>query len=187
MLNNIIMKKNSCLLLLITALPLLMMAQWPGEVTVVESIGNDSVIVSGDLANGKKIEDLRWASNSSNACFPTTQNIKFMGNHVFFTTAIPPHSIMNISVMPADDTANLSIYAYMSGTQEHYLVPNLPSCITCEADHKWDGKWKGKIQTAERKVEFNNPTDRYYNILIGVTAPIDVTTGQFNLKIKVKT
>ena len=142
--------------------------------------------VLGDLAKGKIIDDLRWASSSSNACFPATQNVKFRGNHVFYATTIPPHSIMYISVKPTDDKADLSMYAYMSGVDEHYLVPNLPSCITCEADHKWDGNWKGKVQTSERKVEFNNPTDRPYSILIGVSAPSGVATGQFNLKIKLK-
>jgi hypothetical protein len=41
------------------------MAQWPSEVTMVTSKGNDSVTVDGDLA-GKIIQDLSWASSSSN-------------------------------------------------------------------------------------------------------------------------
>ncbi len=171
---------------LITALPLITMAQWPAEVTIVESKGNDSVIVQANLARGKIISDLSWAASSANACFPTMQNRKFTGKHVFFATTIPPHSIMNISVTPVKDTANLSIYAYMSGTDTYYLVPNLPSCITCEADHKWDMKWVGKVQTSERKVEFNNPSGRDYSILIGITAAGGVSEGQFDLKIKVK-
>jgi hypothetical protein len=180
------MKKTIYLAMMIMAVPLLTMAQWPSEVTLVDSKGNDSVIVSGDLAKGKIIEDLTWASSSSNACFVATQNTKFRGNHVFFATSIPPHSIMNISVTPKDAAGDLSIYAYMSGQQEHYLVPDLPSCITCEADYKWDGVWKNRVQTSERKVEFNNPTGETYNILIGVTAPKGVTSGEFNLKIKLK-
>jgi hypothetical protein len=180
------MKRMLCQTILAITLPLLTMAQWPDEVTIVDSKANDSIIVRGNLATGKLISDLRWAESSSNACFPSIQNWKFMGNHVFFATTIPPYSVMNISVIPADDTVNLSIYAYMSGTNDHYLVPNLPSCITCEADHKWDRKWVGKIQTSERKVEFNNPTGRVYSILIGVTAPAGVISGQFNLKVRVK-
>jgi hypothetical protein len=150
----------------------------------VESRGNDSVTISGDLAKGKIIQDLSWASNSSNACFVATQNIKYRGNHVFYATTIPPHSIMNISVTPTDEKGDLSIYAYMSG--DHYLVPDLPQCITCEADYKWDGQWKNKVQTHERKLEFSNPTNNTYNILIGISAPKGVTTGQFNLEVKVK-
>lgn len=157
---------------------------WSKEVTVVASKGNETVVVAGDLATGKIIEDLSWASTSSNACFPATQNLKFRGNHVFYATTIPPRSIMKISVKPDDEKGDLSLYAYMIGNQDFSLVPNLPRCITCEADHKWDRPWKGKVQTSERKVEFQNPTQNTYNILIGVAAPKDVTTGKFKVEIK---
>jgi hypothetical protein len=179
------MKKVIYLFILMTT-SILAKAQWPSEVTLVESKGNDSVTVGGDLANGRIIEDLRWASYSTNACFVATQNTKFRGNHVFYVTTIPPHSIMNISVTPTDPAGDLSMYAYMTGLNDHRLVPDLPSCITCEADYKWDGNWKGKVQTSERKVEFNNPTDQTYQIRIGVTAPKGITSGQFNLKVKLK-
>ncbi len=161
-------------------------AQWPSNVTPVESKSNDSVIVSGDLAKGVLMDDLSWAANSSNACFPATQNLKFRGNHVLYATSIPPRSILTISVSPTDANGDLSIYGYMMGNTEYRVVPNLPSCITCEADHKWDRPWKGKVQTSERKIEFQNPTQNTYNIVIGVAAPKDVSTGQFNLKIKLK-
>lgn len=161
-------------------------AQWPSNVTTIESKANDSVIVSGDLANGALMEDLSWAANSSNACFPATQNLKFRGNHVLYATSIPPRSILTISVAPTDANGDLSIYGYMMGNTEYRVVPNLPSCISCEADHKWDGKWKGKVQTSERKIEFQNPTQNTYNIVIGVSAPKDITSGKFNLKLKLK-
>jgi len=161
-------------------------AQWPSNVTKVESKANDSVLVSGDLAAGALMEDLSWAANSSNACFPATQNLKFRGNHVLYATSLPPRSILTISVTPTDANGDLSIYGYMMGNKEYMIVPNLPGCITCEADHKWDGKWKGKVQTSERKIEFQNPTQNTYNIVIGVSAPKDVTTGQFTLKLKLK-
>jgi len=161
-------------------------AQWPSNVTSIESKANDSVIVSGDLASGALMEDLSWAANSSNACFPATQNLKFRGNHVLYATSIPPRSILTISVNPADANGDLSIYGYMMGNTEYRVVPNLPSCISCEADHKWDGKWKGKVQTSERKIEFQNPTQNTYNIVIGVAAPKNVITGKFNLKLKLK-
>jgi hypothetical protein len=180
------MKKSIYLAIIIMAVPLLSMAQWPSEVTVVVSKSNDSVTVSGDLANGAIMEDISWAASSSNACFPATQNLKFRGNHVLYATSMPPRSIMTITVSPVDANGDLSIYGYMMGGTEYRVVPNLPSCITCEADHKWDRPWKGKVQTSERKIEFQNPTQNTYNIVIGVAAPKDVTTGQFNLKIKLK-
>lgn len=180
------MKKSICFTILAMSFTLLSIAQWPSNVTFVAGKANDSVTVSGDLASGKIMEDLSWAANSSNACFPATQNLKFMGNHVLYATTLPPRSVLTISVIPADANGDLSIYGYMMGNNEKYIVPDLPSCVTCEADHKWDRPWKGKVQTSERKIEFQNPTQNTYNIVIGVTAPKDMTTGQFNLKIKLK-
>lgn len=159
-------------------------AQWPSTVTVVNMDDKDSVTVKGDLAKGSKMDDLSWAWNSANACFPGTQSSKFKGNHVFFAVTMPPRCEMFISVTPTDANGDLSIYAYRIGAGEYYLVPDLNSCITCEADHKWDGKWKGKEQTSERKVSFQNPGKELYNILIGVSGPAAATSGAFNLKIK---
>jgi hypothetical protein len=180
------MKKTVSFISLFLFLTGASLAQWPAEVTVVPSKGNDSVTVTGDLSSGKIIPDLTWASNSANACFVATQNTKYRGNHVFYATTIPPHSIMNISVKPTDESGDLSIYAYMTGMDSHYLVPDLPQCITCEADYKWDGKWKNRVQTSERNMEFNNPTGNTYNILIGVSAPKGITSGAFQVKIRVK-
>ncbi len=180
------MKKISLLLAVCCCLAGAIQAQWPANVTVVSTKANDSVTVSGDLATGTLMDDLSWAANSSNACFPATQNLKFMGNHVFFAATLGPRSILTISVTPTDANGDLSIYGYMLGNKEYRLVPDLPSCVTCEADHKWDRPWKGKVQTSERKIEFQNPTQNTYNILIGVTAPKDVTTGTFSLKLKLR-
>ena len=173
-------------LLLALAAPFVTIAQWSPDVKVIDSKANDAVTVSGDLGTGKIIEDLSWASNSANACFVETQYNKFRGHHVFFTTTIPAHSVMTISVKPVNKSGNLSLYGYMSGMEVNYLVPDLPKCITCEADYKWEGEWKGKKQTSERKIEFNNPTDGPFSIVIGVTGPKGITTGLFNLKVKVK-
>jgi hypothetical protein len=93
---------------------------------------------------------------------------------------------MTITVTPADANGNLSIYGYMMGADEHRIVPDLPSCITSEADYKWDRPVKGKTQTADRIIEFQSPTQNTYNIVIGVAAPGGVTSEQFNVKIKLK-
>ena len=97
---------------------------------------------------------------------------------------MPPQCEMFISVTPTDANGDLSVYAYRLGAADYSLVPNIERCITCEADHKWDGKWKGKVQTSERKLNFQNPGQDNYNILIGVSAPAAVSAGQFKLKIK---
>lgn len=148
------------------------------SVTKIDAKPNDSVTVSGDLAKGSEIEDLSWAWNSSNACFPATQAAKFNGKHVLYSLTLGPRSILTITAAPDDTKANISLYGYMLGNNESYIVPNLPSCVTCEADHKWDRPWKGKVQTHERKIEFQNPTQNTYNIIIGVTSPRDAASGQ---------
>lgn len=180
------MKKNFQLLVWMLLIAFSANAQWPANVTAVAAKANDSVTVSGDLSTGKSMEDLSWAANSSNACFPATQNAKFNGNHVLYATTLPPRSIITITVKPTDDAGNLSLYGYMMGNNEFMIVPNLPSCITCEADHKWDRPWKGKVQTSERKIEFQNPTQNTYNIVIGVTSPKEAPGGTFTLKLKLK-
>ncbi|MEW6126897.1 MAG: hypothetical protein AB1757_07645 [Acidobacteriota bacterium] len=156
---------------------------WPAQVKVISSKANETVKASGDLAEGSLMEDLSWASNSSNACFPATQNEKFRGNHVLYATTIPPRSILTVTLKPDAADANMSLYGYMQGNNSFDLVPNLPRCITCEADHKWDRPWKGKVQTSERKIAFQNPTMNTYNIVIGVSAPKGTTSGKYTVEI----
>jgi len=138
---------------------------------------------SGDLADGVKIHDLSWASKSSVACFPATQNHKFTGNHIIYITEIPPHSKMAITVIPKNKNDNMSIYAYMVGTNNNAMVPNLSSCITCEAEHKWDYKKRGKTQDHTRTVNLN-AINRAYKVVIGVAGANGLDKGSFVLQIK---
>jgi hypothetical protein len=182
--------KRLLVLAAIAALPVLAAGQkptgWPAPVTVIKSETNQVVTLDGDLASGELMEDLSWAERSSNACFPATQNLKFRGNHVLFATTMPPRSIMTIAVKPYDESGDLSLYAYLLPSTDFSVVPDLAKCITCEASHKWDRPWKGKVQTSERKVELQNPTTNTFNVVIGVAAPKGVSSGQFKLSIDVK-
>ncbi|MGK2864701.1 MAG: hypothetical protein ACSLE0_22415, partial [Chitinophagaceae bacterium] len=63
-------------------------------------------------------------------------------------------------------------------------VPNLSSCITCEADYKRDRKMKFRATTYEREMEFRNPTEKEFNIIIGVSAPKGVTERKFTVMVK---
>lgn len=139
----------------------------------------------GNLNEGVKIHDLSWAANSSVACFPGTQNTKFRGNHVLYETQIPPRSVMTITVIPEDKNANFSLYAYQDGTTSTYYPPNLPRCVSCEADHKWDYPKRGKTQDHTRSVQLNainNP----YRVVIGVVGAEGLTEGKYQLQIKVE-
>ncbi len=153
------------------------------EVKVLKVKANANVSFQGNLSEGRQITDLKWAANSSVACFPTNQNQKFSGNHVFYSTTIPRRSEMFIKVIPKDKEQNFSLYAYEVGLTNDQLPPKLNSCITCEADHKWDYKYRGKTQDHTRKVRvnaINNPN----KVIIGVVGANGLTEGDFTLEIK---
>ncbi|MDC8005523.1 hypothetical protein POV27_15805 [Aureisphaera galaxeae] len=174
------------LLYVIVFLPLIAIAQ--PKVYSVEPVPNKEVLYEGNLIEGTFLQDLSWAWNSSNACFPETQKTKFTGKHLFFTGIIPRYSEMTVTVIPKDPSKNFSIYAYEMGTGSDYLVPNLPRCIRCEADHKRDRAFAGKApqdhtRTVENLVAINNP----YRVVIGVTGADGLEEGEFILKISMKT
>lgn len=159
--------------------------QKPLKKYALKSEKGKTLTYTGDLSEGVKIHDLSWASKSSVACFPGTQNSKFTGSHIIYITEIPPHSIMDIQLIPDNPRANMSIYAYQIGTTNNSIVPNLNSCVTCEADYKWDYPKRGKTQNHTRKVSLNainNP----YKVVIGIAGANGLTTGTFKLKITVK-
>jgi len=150
------------------------------EVTIK---ANSTVTYQGNLTDGQQISNLKWAANSSVACFPATQNQKFSGNHVFYSTTIPKRSEMFIKVIPKDKKQNFSLYAYEVGLNNEVIPPKLNSCITCEADHKWDYKHRGETQDHTRKVRLNainNP----YKVVISVVGAEGLTEGGFTLDIK---
>ncbi|NPA44849.1 MAG: hypothetical protein GXO49_04880 [Chlorobi bacterium] len=157
--------------------------QRPLKMYSAESVKGKTLAYSGDLAEGTKIYDLSWASKSSVACFPATQNHKFNGNHIIYITEIPEHSKMTITVIPENKKDNMSIYAYMVGQNDNSIVPNLNSCITCEAEYKWDYKKVGKTQDHTRTVHLN-AVNRAYKVVIGVAGADGLTEGKFILRIK---
>lgn len=170
------------LLLSFTSFPLF--SQTPAY---FESTPNEITEMRGDLSEGFQMDDLSWAWNSSVACFPETQKAKFTGNHVLYVTDLPRYSEMDVTVIPDDENANFSIYAYEIGaTNDGSIVPNLSSCIRCEVEHKWDYKYKGKTQdhtrTAKYLVAINNP----YKVIIGVTGADGLQEGGYTLQVKLK-
>ena len=148
-------------------------------------ITGEVTTVGGNLNTGDFMSDLAWAANSSVACFPATQNQKFTGKHVLYTTVIPKYSEMFIKVIPKNKKQNFSIYAYMVGKTNEEVPPKLNSCITCEADYKWDRKWRGKTQDHTRKARLN-AINRSYKVVIGVAGAEGLVEGDFELEIVIK-
>jgi len=95
------------------------------------------VSIYGNFDEGSFMSNISWAWNSAVACFPQTQSRKFTGHHVLYAIDLPAYTEYEIWVEPADKNANFSLYAYQVGTiSANNTVPNLSSCIRCEADHK---------------------------------------------------
>jgi hypothetical protein len=142
-------------------------AQFPVHVKEIKSVINKTVSIKGNLAIGAIMKDLSWAWKSYIACFPGTQKEKYTRNHLLYYTGLAPHTVMKIILEPNDKNVNLSLNAYPIGTTNYSTVPSLYSCVSCEADHKWDYPKKGRKQDHTRIVELNtikNP----YNAVIGV-------------------
>lgn len=154
-------------------------------VYTIKNAPNMTSTVTGSLKDGKKLGSLSWASTSSNACFPATQNSKFTGNHVLFVTDMPPRSIMTVTVTPNVAGTNLSIYGYQIGAGKTILPESLQSCVTCEADHKWDYPKRGKVQTDARTITFNS-IGNAYSIVIGIAGADGLTEGDFSVAVTLK-
>ncbi len=162
------------------------MAQFPSHVKEIKLQANKTVSARGNLSQGTAMPDLSWAWSSSIACFPGTQQKKFNGKHVFFHVNLAPHSIINIKLIPKDKSKNMSLYGYQIGQGKTYMVPNLSSCVSCEADHKWDYPKRGKTQDHTRSISFNaikNP----YTVVIGVAGADGLSSGDFDIQVFWKT
>ena len=157
------------------------------NITKLEPQPNQTLAWAGSLENGVLMEDLSWAWNSSVACFPSFQAHKFRGKHVMYLVDIPRYTEYEITVIPADESENYSLYAYQVGTiDDSNVVPNLSSCIRCEADYKWDRPYANRTQDHTRTVRdilaINNP----YQALIVVVGPEGVDESEFQIQITTK-
>lgn len=180
------MKKSTFFVLACILVSLHLMAQKEQEPIWLTLKPNEAFSVKGNLKDGKIMPDLSWAWNSAVACFPQTQVQKFTGNHVLYALDLPNFSEMEILLIPADEKANFSIYAYEVGkVSNNNTVPNLSSCIRCEAEHKWDYKKRGQTQDHTRRIydilAINNP----YQVIIGVVGANGLQEGDFTLQLKI--
>ena len=160
---------------------------WPAYVTKLKlHTARDQIVsISGKIENGVDMPDLSWASTSSMACFPATENAKFQSKHVMFATIIPTRSTMIIKVIPKDPNVDLSLWAYSIGTTDYSTPPKVPRSVSCEYDAKWDRAWANKTQDHTRSVELR-AVGNSYNILIGVSGPATTKAADFDLEVLVK-
>lgn len=172
---------SSCLVLALAAPAF---AEWPAGLTVLPVKKGSTVEVKSDLEKGAPMPDLSWASTSSMACFPATQNKKFRGHHKLYVLTMPARSEMTITLTPKG-RKDMSLYAYQIGTTFFDLPPKVARATSCEADHKWDYPKKGKTQGKKRIVKLTS-VNHPYNVVIGIAAPAGTTKGAFKLEVSVK-
>lgn len=146
---------------------------------------NQVKVYTGDLSTGAPLSSLSWASTSSMACWPATENTYFNGNHVYYITTIPARAELYVTVIPDDPNVNLSIYGFQVGTNNNAMPPDITSCVACESERKWDRPRVGKTQDHTRTIYFNSTTDAY-KIVIGVVGADGLATGTFKIKFDLK-
>lgn len=137
---------------------------------------------TGKLEDGGKI-DLAFASKSSVACWPATENVNFNGNHVVYRTSLPSYAEMVVTATPKDAKTDLSVYAYMVAAGDTKTIPpNVSSSVSCEAgyDAKTDNN-PGKAETVKLN-SVKNP----YAVYIAVAGANGTTAGAFDLKVEYK-
>ena len=134
-----------------------------------------------DIKNGVIVQDLSWAWNSSVACFPETQKKSFTGKHILFKTEIPANSEMTVTLKPTKRATKLSLYGYQIGINSEALIPNLSSCVTCEADNNQSKR----ATNNQRSIQFT-AIQRPYKVIIGIAGESGLTEGDFTFSIAVK-
>ncbi len=139
--------------------------------------------LKGNLNEGVFMQDLSWASKSSMACFPATQNTKFNGKHVLYQTTVPANMNIKVTVIPENTSANMSVYTILDGTSNTVLPPEIATCSSCEAEHKWDYKKAGKTQDHTRWVAFDS-FGGTYRLVIGVAGANGLDSGAYTLKVE---
>ena len=143
--------------------------------------------VAGNLKDGVRILNLRWAESSSVACFPGTRFEMFTGNHVFYRITLPAQALMKIVVEPQNGK-QISLYALRQGMSRQQVPPDVTSAISCEASYPiyadlTSGRRVSNKDDGKRRVEYmsvNSP----YSILIGVAGANGLTEGDFKLSVQ---
>lgn len=147
----------------------------------IEAQAGQVLVYEGDLAQGALMNDLSWAWNSQNACFVSIRQNQFNGHHMLYATNLPKYSTLTIRLEPEPNAGAMSLYAYSTGASwGHQFVPDLPSCVSCEADFQGPQS-KGPIREVSLQA-INNP----YVVVIGVAGAEGLTKGRYKLSLELK-
>ena len=146
--------------------------------------------ITGNIKDGTKLKSLRWAENSSVACFPGTRASYFTGNHVFYRITMPAASSMKITLMPKNG-AKLSLYTLRQGMdpKRQQVPPNVNRAISCEASYPIVANLPSGRQVRNKQKEIKTEfisVRSPYSMLIGIAGQNGATVGDFDLKVEVK-
>ena len=149
--------------------------KWPAGTKLLTLDGAGKAKFAGDLSAGKELCTLSWASQSTVACFPGTQNEHFAGNHVFYALKqpVPAKSALTITATPKPDV-EVSLYGWWMATSSFYVPPFVPSVGACEASHTKSLSHAPNPGVPE-SIYFENPGDNEYNVFFAVAG--DAATG----------
>ena len=134
---------------------------------------------AGNLNNGSKLGSLTFAHGGDNdPCWPSTEDVNFDGNHVFFVFDKEGNDLVTFRVEP-DPGVDVSLYVMefpSDGDVEQ--PPPINGISRCEA--AYDQKTDGNPGEAEEVSELYGFPDR--GVLIGVAGANDTVSGGFVLK-----
>ncbi|MES0490420.1 MAG: hypothetical protein ABUK01_10535 [Leptospirales bacterium] len=173
--------KVKALFFILLTMVLVISAAWPKKVKTLHVESGKKTVVQDSLAGGVLMEDLSWAWDSQNACFPATQASQFRGKHKFYAFEIPPYSEVEIRVTPEKEDIN--IYGYQVSNRDFStLPPNLNGVVACEAGLNYKGANPGQPE----KMRFNAIRNSYH-IVIAVTSASVKSDAKYTLSIEMKT
>ncbi len=146
--------------------------------------------ITGNIKDGQILSSLRWAEQSSVACFPGTRFEMFNGKHVFYRITLPAASSMVVTVTPKNN-APVSLYALRQGSAlaDQTVPPNVKSAISCEASYPiyanlGSGRTVRNKDDGTRKIQYIS-VGSPFSILIGVAGANGATEGEFTLKVEI--
>lgn len=155
------------------------------KVYQLETPQNQISLFEGELSEGQTMP-LRWAENSSVACFPGTRFVEFQGHHVLYRMTMPAYSDLKITVQPKDPKDRINIYALRLGINNQDTPPNISSAISCEAAYPiYAGDPNFNAPAEPQSVSYIS-VNRPYTILIGVSGAKGIVEGAYELKVELK-
>lgn len=154
-------------------------------IEIPEFAVGEARVVKGDLAQGKVLEQLDWAANSSVACFPATRFVEFEGKQVFYSLTIPKGSELTVRLASTGRKQRINLYGYLNFDGSN--LPPISRCISCEASYPLYAGTPNLRQVGDpRSMVFGQAINRSYTVLIAVAGARGVTEGSYDLSLSLK-